>query len=462
MADQLDDGAALAAELRRLAALDGFRAVPLAAPTRALLRHFAAGDPDRPWPTGDVDWDEVYQGCCRNGLLGLAQRALANRRGEGRGSPPPPAFRRAVARAQGLTGLRLAVLGRAGGSTLRGLLAAGVDPIVLKGPALGQLVYPEAALRPFGDLDLLLRARDVPAAHRALLAQGFEAGQDPAGLAPRLMPQLTPYELQYWHRGRQLLVEIHIDDPFSTGLVARDLDGYWRRAVPITVGGVAARALALDDQVLQLCAHAHYHGYTRLNWLADLAFIVRDHGPALDWDRIAARTRAEALEVPVYYSLHLLGALLDVHAPAGTLAALRPDPFRRYWHARYLPEARMLAWGAETRPFTGFFSAPFLGRLLPDMLVMGRRPEKARALLRLLAPPAAWLRAYYRLAADRPVAPHYLLHPLKLLAHAAADVARALGGPRPGAAPQHPVFAPPWSASRDAGRPGAAVPGDLA
>src|SRR5262249_31738519 len=154
-------------------------------------------------------------------------------------------FRRAIARAQSLAALRLAVLYRAVGTTLRGLVEAGLDPIVLKGPALGNLIYPDPALRTFGDLDLMVRERDVPATHRALLAQGFAAQHDPATLPPRLTPHLTVYELRYWHAGRDLLVEVHVDDPFSTGLAARDLDGYWRRAVPVTIGGVTVKGLAL-------------------------------------------------------------------------------------------------------------------------------------------------------------------------------------------------------------------------
>ena len=463
MPESLRDSTGLLADLQQLAALDGFRNVPLSAGTRDLLCLFASGDLERPLPDHDTDWDEVYLGCCRNGLLGLAQRYLSARGEEERPAPSPLPFRRMIARAQGLTGLRLAMLRRELGTTLRGLVDAGLDPIVLKGPALGQIVYPEPALRPFGDLDLLLRERDVLAAHRALLAQGFEAEHDPSSLPPRLVPQLTVYELQYWHRERQLLVEIHIDDPFNTGLTARDLDGYWRRAVPVTIGGVAVKVLSLNDQVLQLCAHAHYHGYTRLIWLSDLAFIVRDHGSSLDWSQISTLTRVEALEVPVYYSLHLLEKLLAVHVPADVLTALRPDAFRRWWHEYYLPEWGIASLDSNSRPFTGFFFVPFLRRLLPDMLVMGRRREKFRCLLRLLIPPPSWLRAYYQLTDKQAVAPQYLLHPLKFLAHALAEIVRATGGSRAStSAARQATLVPPWSTHREAARLGSRAGADIA
>ena len=422
MIDHPRDSEELTIALRQLAALEGFEGVPLSAASRTLLCHFAAGDLDRPLPTVAADWDEVLLGVCRNGLLGLTQRYLARQDGEETPGAPPESFRRAVARAQSLNALRLAVQCRAVGATLAGLVEVGLDPIALKGPALAQLIYPESALRTFGDLDLLVRERDVAAAHGALLAQGFEAEIDLAGLPPRLVPQLTVHELKYWHPDRQLLVELHIDDPFNCGLTARELDGYWRRAVPVTIGGATVKALSLEDQLPQLCAHAHYHSYARLNWLSDLAFIVRDHGATLDWARIVATVRAEALQIPVFYSLCILGSALGVHAPAVMLAALRPDAFRRWWHERYLPEREVLSFGPIPRPFAGFYFLPVLARLLPDLLVMGRRREKLLCLLRLLAPPASWLRAYYQLADSRSVTPHYFLHPLKLLAHALAEI----------------------------------------
>jgi hypothetical protein len=312
---------------------------------------------------------------------------------------------------------------RAVEATLAGLTGAGLDPIVLKGPALAHLIYPEPALRTFGDLDLLVRERDVAPTHRALLAQGFEAELIPSDLPPRLVPQLTSHDLAYWHAERQLLVEVHIDDPFNVGLVARDLEGYWRRAVPIAIGRTTALALSLEDQVLQLCAHAHYHSYARLNWLSDLAFLVRDHGARLDWARIVATTRAEALQVPLHFSLRILSLALDVHAPAEALAAVLPGTVRRWWHERYLPESAILDFGPVPRPFTGFYFLPVRTRLLPDLLVMGRRREKLRCLLRLLAPSRSWLRAYYRLPHAGPVGHHHLLHPLKLLAHTLAEFA---------------------------------------
>ena len=77
-------------------------------------------------------------------------------------------------------------------------------------------------------------------------------------------------------------------------------------------------------------------------------------------------------------------------------------------------------------PTLSFYFIPVFTRLIPDFLVMGRRKEKLRYLLRLLAPPREWLVYYYSLDPSQYVLIHYLLHPLKLLCHTGRELYDAL------------------------------------
>jgi hypothetical protein len=154
---------------------------------------------------------------------------------------------------------------------------------------------------------------------------------------------------------------------------------------------------------------------------------VRDCGAQLDWARFVATVRAEEAQVGVYYSLLVLRELLGIAAPAWVCDAVRPGPLRRWAHERYMPLAGVLCLQPMWRPDFSFYHLPLFKRMLPDLLVMGRRHEKLRYLARLVCPPPAWLRHYYRLDAHAPLALHYLLHPLKLLYHYATEVPLALG-----------------------------------
>ena len=62
------------------------------------------------------------------------------------------------------------------GATVHALRAAGVEVVALKGAVLAFFHYPDAALRPMGDLDLLLRdPADLARATAALVRAGWRA-----------------------------------------------------------------------------------------------------------------------------------------------------------------------------------------------------------------------------------------------------------------------------------------------
>lgn len=399
--------------------LDSYERVPLTDATRTLLCDFAAGDPGRPLHRVDADWEAVFQGVCRNGLLGLTYRYLAHWESTGY---PPPEFRQWVQQGHRGSAIRMALMYRNIGKVLAQLAQAGVDFMAIKGPVLAHMVYPDPPLRAFNDLDLVVRERDWSTMNQALIKMGFKAERDLPQPPPKLVPQAVLFELKYWHEENKLLVEVHYDDLLNAGLASRDVEGFWQRAVTVDIEGVPIRVPSLEDQLIHLCAHAHYHGYTRINWLSDIAFIVRDHAPQLDWKHLLETVRVEEAQVGVYYTMRFLDRLLGVSVPADVLATLRPDRFRRWWHERYMPEEKVLSLQPMWRPDFSFYFMPLLKRLLPDLLVMGRRGDKLRYLLRLLAPPQDWLRDYYRLGDTRVLPLHYLLHPLKLACHYVVEI----------------------------------------
>jgi hypothetical protein len=300
--------------------------------------------------------------------------------------------------------------------------------MVVKGPALAHALYPEPSLRTFSDLDLIVRERDWTKIHYWLVKRGFRSEDNLPVPPPKLVPQGVLYEQKYRHSETKLLVEVHYDDILNAGLASRDLEGFWRRAILVDIAGLPTPTLALEDQLIHLCAHMHYHGYVRLCWFSDLVFIVRDRATSLNWDRLLETVRQEAAQVPAYYSLYFLKQLLDVTVPAHVLAALQPDHFRRWLHERYLPENQVLSWQPMWHPDFSFYFTPLVKRLLPDMLVMGRRVDKLYYLFRLLFPSRAWLRYYYRLDAASGISIHYLLHPLKLAYHYLEEIGREITG----------------------------------
>ncbi len=408
--------------------------VSLSKSARKLLCDFAAVDAQRPLSRlDDVDWTEVFRGVCRNGLLGLTHRYLKQHEAE---DYPPQEFRAWVHQAIRLDALNTALMYRNIGQVLSHLTQSGLDYMVVKGPAVAYTAYPEPNLRSFNDLDLVVRERDWAVTHRLLVEMGFyqerqEGEKELKQPPPKFAPPAMLHELSYWQPQMSLCVEVHYDDLLNAGLASRDVEGFWQRAIFIEVEGVPVKIMSLEDQLVHLCMHIHYHGYTRLNALSEIALIIRDQAAQLNWERLLETARIEEAQVGVYYTLYFLEQLLGLSAPAEVLAALRPDRFRRWWHEYYMPREKVLSLQPMWRPDFSFYFMPLLKRLLPDLLVMGRRGEKLRCLWRLLLPPPAWLRYYYQLDDNQNVAIHYLLHPLKLMYHYLDEVMVTLFGYAP-------------------------------
>jgi len=400
----------------------------LAEATHTLLLDFARADINHPLTVVQADWPAVFAALSREGLLFVAHWYLQQQPA----GYPPPEFRQAVQRATILYGPEMAIMYQKIKQVLNHLNQVGLEYMVVKGPATAHTVYPEPGLRLFGDLDLVVRERDWTAAHRLLIGLGFCQMQSSEGVAevsappPKFAPQVMIYEQLYYHPAWKLVVEVHYDDILNAGLAARNLDGFWQRSQIIKIDGIPLRVMSLEDQLVHLCMHIHYHGYNRLNAFTDIALLVRDHAGQLNWDQVLKTVQIEEAQVGVYYTLYYLEQLLRVSAPSHVMTTLRPDRFRRWWHEYYLPSEQVLSLEPLWRPDFSFYFIPLFKRLLPDLLVMGRRAEKLACLLRLLAPPAAWLRYYYKLDPTRNVAIHYALHPAKLLYHYLGEIMNLL------------------------------------
>ena len=153
------------------------------------------------------------------------------------------------------------------------LAADGVTAIVFKGAHLAYACYPDPALRPYVDVDLLIRPTDVDAARRVFERAGH-----------RLIPHVS---------GRFVMSQFHYVDGAVGGPHAYDVhwqianpvpfrnalpfDELHASAVPLTVFGRNGLGPSLPHALLLACAHraAHHGGGDRLIWLMDLRLMLQ-------------------------------------------------------------------------------------------------------------------------------------------------------------------------------------------
>jgi hypothetical protein len=227
-------------------------------------------------------------------------------------------------------------------STLKSTLAdfhhRGIPVISLKGPWLAERLYGDAALRPYADLDLLVRPIDVAPAEALLRELGFV----PTG-------RRDDYERPWCRNG--VLVELHhnVENPLAFDL---EIESAWSRAQVAQFHGVSARLLAPSDELLFLCLHGARHRFERLSHVLDLAFAFR----CLPLPHRPARSR----RVSESTNILALGAMMATHLdPQLTIANEVCNCVRdrmslqeladQLWQERMLQPAPRLDWSMQHR-----------------------------------------------------------------------------------------------------------------
>jgi hypothetical protein len=287
------------------------------------------------------------------------------------------------------------VLSRALAQALAALDAHGIDVIVLKGAALAETLYPHPALRPFHDLDLLVRPDHISRADACLRALGYARAADEHGWRFDVAwDRATLYEAPGGVR-----VDLHwglLNEP-RYRWHEEDAAAVWERAARARLAGVDARTLAAEDLLLHLAAHlAIHHAGEGLLWQWDVARLIER---GLDWDALAERATRWRVAAAVRFALDGVITRFEVAVPPCGLRRLSAGPVR----------------AGLARALRARATAPRPARLdyLLPLLLADRARDAAWALGGALCPSRAWVRDRYPGARSLPRA--YLAHAARAL-----------------------------------------------
>lgn len=267
----------------------------------------------------DIDWESLLRMASRHGMTPLLYWHL---RGIGPEEVPKVvlnrlrhAFRHHVGRALFLTGELLQILDLLEGH--------GIKAIPFKGPVLAAWLYKNLALRPFSDLDILIRPSDVPKARELLITRGYRPQLDLKPLQERAY-RWSWCEYVFLGGDGQV-VELHwrlAPRYFSFPL---DLDRLGDHPETISLGGRQVRTFPPEDWLWVLCGHGTKHLWARLLWISDVAELVRLH-PGIDWQRVLSRARALGTERMILLGLYLAEDLLEIDLPEAISRRVQADP----------------------------------------------------------------------------------------------------------------------------------------
>jgi hypothetical protein len=199
--------------------------------------------------------------------------------------------------------------------------AHGIPALAYKGPSLAQYVYGSLALRQFGDVDILLHARDVPAARTLLVERNYLSS--PWRL---LVPGAFRFEYQHSlvRQPDEVTVELHWRVAPRSVAAAVGMEELWSRREGVSLLGVTVPTITGGDLVMVLCIHGSKHLWKRLEWLCGVAEVVRSG--SVDWDRVIERSARLGSGRMLRLGLSLAHELLDAPLPELVLHQVRADP----------------------------------------------------------------------------------------------------------------------------------------
>ncbi len=279
--------------------------------------------------------------------------------------------------------------------------AAGIQVIPYKGPVLAAQAYGDITLREYGDLDIVLRQRDMAKANERMASLGYRA-RFPWILSPGAAASLVPGEYNYRDESGRLLVELHTEVTLRHFPVRLDLDDLAGRLAPVSLGGREIRTFGPEDGLLLLCVHGAKDFWERISWVADIAELVQ--AQPLDWDAVFRRAEFLRLGRMLRLGLTLAGELLDAPLPVEIAARVSGD--RIAASMAFEIEHRLL--GRQVVPLGAGEVLRFRRRTVEGTMAGWRY------FLRLATIPAEedWLMVHL----PRPLAPLYVvLRPLRLL-----------------------------------------------
>ncbi len=190
------------------------------------------------------------------------------------------------------------------------LTEMGIDSVILKGPVLNDLIYPEVGIRYRADLDLIVKSSQWVAVTNALLERGYNWCDAPSSInndgshklsshisfrkpAPENVVQNNGYP-------RDLLVEVHTSLVGFHYRFVKDWSMLWQYSEIREVMGVDVRVLDKDVRFLSLCAHLVInHENNELRHAYEIFRYMHFFGDRLDWFKIMRLARQYEFVYPV-------------------------------------------------------------------------------------------------------------------------------------------------------------------
>jgi Uncharacterised nucleotidyltransferase len=196
----------------------------------------------------------------------------------------------------------------------------GIGALAIKGPVLAVRAYGDPAIRSYGDLDLLVRQRDIRKATELMIAAGYTSAVSLSAIDAGKIPG----QYLFSKPDSKLIVELHNDFTLRYFPRRLPLEEFFARQIRVRVDAQEVPALSVEDELVLICIHGAKHFWERLMWIADVAALV-SRQTGMDWERVANSSRAVGAEHMLRTGLRLASDLLKAQLPGTVHDAVQAD-----------------------------------------------------------------------------------------------------------------------------------------
>jgi hypothetical protein len=200
-----------------------------------------------------------------------------------------------------------------------------VPAVPYKGPVLAASIYGDLGLRQFCDLDILVQKENVSKAKDLLVSKGYQWFSELNTAQQEAYLRSGSGCFRFCREDGKVIVEV--DQEITTLRefpLWLDLESFWKRLVWIPFEGRKVPAFSAEDLLLILCVHGAKHRWEQLNWVCDLAELIRVHQD-LDWVGLLERAKTLGCERILFLGLFLAHDLLGALLPPDVLKRVKSD-----------------------------------------------------------------------------------------------------------------------------------------
>jgi len=199
----------------------------------------------------------------------------------------------------------------------------GIPVIPLKGAFMIGALYENIALRPLGDIDLLIKERDLDKIDAILLKNAY------------IKIKKDLFTVSYIKK--KTLVELHykLNLPLSLSIPH---DFIWENALPEKIDNMTISYPSLEDAVIYSALHFSHHlseailclsSYPGLKSILDIHEIISRKKESISWDYIIDASKKYKITAIVYSALYLSKLYFNTDIPWRRVRRMAPILLRR-------------------------------------------------------------------------------------------------------------------------------------